>query len=186
VVFDRLQRAKSRPIFVQDAVRTALRDFVAWRCGGGKSPGPEAFIAAALAAARLALDEIDCDAAERSRTLASVERAAGRFTRTALGRRLLNVPAARFLRLPRTANGPDAVVRDRQRHVHAIVLTTGHDALEAGQIASRVAAATPLAIADRLKPLTVHVFSLTTAHRRTFERDVCTGRTDRAVAARVA
>jgi hypothetical protein len=31
LTMDRLQRAKFRPLFVEDAVRTALRDAVAWR-----------------------------------------------------------------------------------------------------------------------------------------------------------
>lgn len=172
IAMDRLQRAKFRHLFVEDAVRTALRDAIAWRIGGGAAPRPEAFAAAAAAAARLALDAADADMEERSRTLAAVARAARRFCASALGRRLMTLPAARFVRLPRRPQGPDAIVRDRRRRLHAIVLTLRGDALDAGDVATRAAAATTLSNADRITALTVHVFSLATAARHTFERDV--------------
>jgi hypothetical protein len=70
--------------------------------------------------------------------------------------------------------------------LHAIVLTTRRDAFDAGPIASRVALAPPLALRDRLNPLKVHVFSLVTAHRLTFERDVFERRPAQSDAARVA
>jgi hypothetical protein len=168
----RLEHAKARPFFVEDAVRTALRDAIAWRIGGGGAPRAEAFVAAAIAAARLGLDALDCDSVECSRTLAAVQRAARRFAISALGRRLMTVPAAQFLRLPRVAHGPDAIVRDRRRRLHAISLTARCGAFDAGQIASRSARATPLSVVDRLTPLTVHVFSLATAQRHTFVREV--------------
>jgi hypothetical protein len=53
--------------------------------------------AAEPAAARLALDLVVADVAERSSTLADVQRAARRFTSSALCRRLMHVPAARFV-----------------------------------------------------------------------------------------
>jgi hypothetical protein len=176
LTMDRLQRAKFRPLFVEDAVRTALRDAVAWRIGGGSAPHADAFAAAATAAARLALDAVDGDSAERSSTLAAVQRAARRFTASPLCRRRKHVPASRFVRLPRTALGADVIVRDRQQHLHAVALTIRGDALETGHIATRVASATPLPAGDRLSPLTVHVFSLATGRRRTFQRDAANAR----------
>jgi hypothetical protein len=170
---DRLQQAKSRPLLVEDAVRTALRDAIAWRIGGGRPPSADAFVGAAVASARLAIDVLEGDSAERSRTLAAVQRGAHGFTHSALFRRLMKLPAAQFLRLARGPHDADVIIRDRRRRLHAITLTVTHDALEAGRIASRVAAATPLSVVDRLTPLTVHVFSLATAQRHAFERDVC-------------
>jgi hypothetical protein len=58
--------------------------------------------------------------------------------------------------------------------------------LQAAALATRAAAATPLPLADRLTPLTVHVFSLATGHHRTFERDVLDTSGHRVAAARVA
>jgi hypothetical protein len=172
---DRLQAAKARPAFIEDAVRTALRDAIAWRIGGGSAPGADALVAAAVASARLDLDASESDSLERSRALAAVQKVAKRFGTSALCRRLMKVPASQFLRLPQTKHGPDVIVRDRRRRLHAIVLTVRRDAFEAGQIAGRVALATPLSVCDRLTPLTVHVFSLATAQRQTFERDVFDG-----------
>jgi hypothetical protein len=172
ISMDRLQRAKFRPLFVEDAVRTALRDAIAWRIGAGSAPSSDAFVAAAVASARLALDAADCDSAERSRTLAAVQRAAKRFTASALCRRLMSVPPYRFLRLAREAHAADVIVRDAARHLHAVALTVRGDAFEAGRFATRVAQSTPLAAADRLAPLTIHVFSLADGTRHMFERDV--------------
>jgi hypothetical protein len=89
----------------------------------------------------------------------------------------MTLPAARFVRQPRRPQGPDAIVRDRRRRLHAIVLTLRGDALDAGAIATLAAAATPLSNADRIAALNVHVFSLATAARHTFERDVTQPRT---------
>jgi hypothetical protein len=183
---DRLALAKSRPLVVEGAVRTALRDCVAWRIGGGSAPSADAFVAAAVAAARLSLDAAGCDATERSRALTAVHQVTARFTRSALCRRLMNVPPSKLVRLPRTADSPDVIVRDTNRRLHATAITARADALEAGRVATRVAAATPLPLADRLVPLTVHVFSLATGHRRTFERDVLGERANRLIDARVA
>jgi hypothetical protein len=169
---DRLQHAKFRPKFVESAVRSALRDAVAWRIGGGAAPSADAFGAAAVAAARLALDTADGDLAERARALAAVGRAARRFTASALWRRLTELPAARFLRVPHCARGPEVVVRDRRRRLHAITLSVRADTLAASNVATCVAAATPLGAADRLAPVSVHVFSLVTGRRYTFQRDV--------------
>jgi hypothetical protein len=83
----------------------------------------------------------------------------------------MTIPASRFLRVPRRRHGPDVVVRDRRRRLHAVVLTAHASGLEAGTIASNVAAATPLPPAGRLVPLTVHVYSLPTGMRRAFVRD---------------
>lgn len=183
---DRLQQVKSRPLIVEDAVRTALRDSIAWRIGGGGAPNADAFVSAAVASARLTLDAADCNTAERSNVLAAAHHVSTRFTRTALYRRLMKVPAAKFLRLPRALHGADVIVRGRDGRLHAIALTAGVDALEAGQVATRVAAATPLGVADRLTPLTVHVFSLATADRRSFEREVDNKPSRRLIVARVA
>jgi len=183
---DPLEQAKSRPRFVAEAVRTALRDAVAWRIGGGRAPSAQAFIGAAVASARIALDTIDASPGECSRTLAAVQRVAERFTRSALYRRVMHVPAARFVRLQRGAHDADVIVRDRRRRLHAIVLTVVRDAFDAGRIATRVALATSLGIGDRLNPLTIHVFSLGTGHRLTFERDVLERPPDRSGTAHVA
>jgi len=169
---DRLEHAKARPTFIEDAVRTALRDAIAWRIGGGSAPSADALVAAAVAAARLGLDAIESDSSERSRTLTAVQNAAKRLGTSALCRRLMKVPASQFLRLPRTAHGPDVIVRDRRRRLHAIVLTVRRDAFAAGNIATRAARATPLSVGDRLTPLSVHVFSLATANRYVFEHEV--------------
>ncbi len=170
---DRLEQAKSRPAVIEGALRSALRDAIAWRIGGGRPPSPEAFIGAAIASARSTLDALDSGSDERSRTLAAARRVAQRFTASALYRRLMQVPTARFLRLDRSAHHADAIVRDRRQRLHAIVLTVRHDAFDAGRLASQIARATPLSASDRLNRLTVHVFSLRTAQRFTFERDVC-------------
>jgi hypothetical protein len=169
---DQLARVKSRPMLIESAIRVALQDAIAWRIGGGSAPGATAFATAAVAAARLALDTIDGDSAERSRTLATVQTAARRFAGSPLGRRLMTIPASQFIRIRQSPDGPDALVRDRRRRLHAIALTAQRDAFDAGRIASRVARATPLAIADRLTPLTVHVFSLASGRRHAFARDV--------------
>jgi hypothetical protein len=183
---DPLEQAKSRPLFVEEAVRTALRDAVAWRIGGGQAPSAHAFTGAAIASARIALDAIDASPAERSRTLTAVQRVAERFTRSALYRRVMLVPSARFVRLLRGTHDADVIVRDRRRRLHAIVLTVARDAFDAGRIATRIASATSLGVGDRLNPLTVHVFSLGTGHRLTFERDVLARPPVRSGAARVA
>jgi hypothetical protein len=107
---DPLQQAKSRPQFVEEAVRTALRDVVAWRIGGGRPPSQAAFIAAAVAAARLILDALEGDSGERSRTLAAVLRVARRFTMSALYRRLMQLRAEQFVRFTRDAHGADVIV----------------------------------------------------------------------------
>jgi hypothetical protein len=167
-------------------VKTALRDAVAWRMGGGHAPSPDAFVAAAVAAARLALDTVDANSEERSRTLAAVQHVARRFTATALFRRIMVLPAARFVRLTPSRGDAEAVVRDRRRRLHAIVLTLEHDAFDAGRIATQVALATPLSAGDRLSPLTIHVYSLLSARRRSFERDVVQRTPSRGRAARVA
>jgi hypothetical protein len=169
---DCLEQAKLRPLFVERAVRTALRDAVAWRIGGGRAPSADAFIGAAVASARLALDAIDGTPGERSRTLAAVQRVARRFTASALYRRVMQVPAARFVRLQRGARDADVIVRDRRRRLHAIVLSVRRDAFDAGRIATQIASATSPGVGDRLNPLTIHVFSLVTGHRLTFEREV--------------
>jgi hypothetical protein len=174
-VADRLQQAKARPLLIEGAVRTALRDAIAWRAGGGTAPGTGAFIAAAVASAPFAFDAAGNDTSERSRTLAAVQRAAKHFTRSALWRRLMTLPPSQFLRLPRETDGPDVIVRDRFRRVHAIVLSVRRDAFEFGGIATRIAVSTPLSVADHLTPLTVHVFSLTTGRRHTFERAASEG-----------
>jgi hypothetical protein len=176
---DRLQRTKFRPSLVEYAVRTALRDAVAWRIGGGSTPHPDAFVAAAVAAARLRLDALDCDSGERSGALSAVHLAARRFSRSALCRRLMRLPTARFFCLRQAGRGADVIVRDRRRRLHAIALTVANDLLAAGKIATQMAAKTPLPAADRLTPLTVHVFSLVTARRYTFEREVVANETDR-------
>jgi hypothetical protein len=183
---DCLEQAKSRPLFVEEAVRTALRDAVAWRIGGGQAPSAEAFVGAAVASARLALDALDGTPDERSRTLAAVQRIARRFTTSALYRRVMQLPAARFVRLQRGARDADVVVRDRRRRLHAIVLTVRRDAFDAGRIATQTALATSLGVGDRLNPLTVHVFSLATNQRLCFERDVFAGPPQRSGATRVA
>jgi hypothetical protein len=183
---DCLEQAKSRPLFVEEAVRTALRDAVAWRIGGGQAPSVQAFIGAAIASARIALDAIDAKPGERSRTLTAVRRVAERFTRAALYRRVMQVPAARFVRLARDVRDADVIVRDRRRRLHAIVLTVARDAFDAGQIATRIALTTSLGVGDRLNPLTIHVFSLGTGHRLTFERDVFERPPDRGRTVRVA
>ena len=168
---DRLQRVKCRPGLVEDAVRTALRDAIAWRLGGGVAPGDDAFTAAAVASARLDLDALDGDPDERSRALAAVARAARRFAATALCRRLMAVPAARFLRL-REPGATDAMVRDRRGRLHAIVLTIRSDALETARLATQIASAVALPVPDRLAPLTIHVLSLSGGYRHVFVRDL--------------
>ena len=183
---DRLERAKSRPAIIEAAVRTALRDAIAWRIGGGDAPSPAALTTAAVAAARLTLDVTNGDSAERSRTLAAVAHAARAFAAGRFCRRLMTVPASRFIRLPRTFASPDVVVRDRRGHLHAIALSVRCDAFNAGAIAEDVARSTPVAAADRLMPLTVHVVSLATQQRHTFERDVLTNANAAAGRARVA
>lgn len=183
---DRLEQAKSRPVFVAEAVRTALRDAVGWRIGGGAAPNADAFVGAAVASARLALDAVDCATGERARTLAAVQGLAKRFTASALYGRLMQVPAARFVRFGRGDRAADVIVRDRRRRLHAIVLMIPRDAFDAGRIATRIALTTPLSVADRLNPLTVHVFSLATGHRLTFERDVVARPPNGRGAARVA
>jgi hypothetical protein len=167
---DRLEQAKSRPLAIEAAVRSALRDAVAWRIGGGRAPSSAAFVAAAVASARLALDAIEGGSGEHVRTLAAVQRVARCFTASAVFRRLMRLPAARFLRLERSA--ADVIVRDRHGRLHAIALSIRHDAFDAGRIATQIALATPLSVGDRLNRLTVHVFFLMTAQRLTFERDV--------------
>ncbi len=169
---DPLEQAKSRPFVIEAAVRSALRDAVAWRIGGGRAPSSDAFIAAAVASARLALDALDGGSGERSRTLAAVQRVARGFTTSAIYRRLMQLPAARFLRLDRSARDADVIVRDRQRRLHAIALNIRDDAFDAGRIATQIALETPLPVGDRLNPLTIHVYFLMTAQRLTFERDV--------------
>jgi hypothetical protein len=183
---DRLQRVKTRPLFVENAVRVSLRDAVAWRIGGGGVPSAHAFGAAAVASARLALDAAECDPGECSRTLSAVQHAAKRFASSALYRRLMTLPPSRFLRFARETNAADAVVRDARRRLHAIALTAGDDALAAGRFATRVARSTPLAAADRFAPLTVHVFSLADGTRHSFERDVPLARPLSSGSARVA
>lgn len=183
---DRLELTKSRPAVVEDAVRTALRDAIAWRSGGGDAPSPAAFAAAAVAAARLSLDAADGDSAERSRTLAAARDAAYAFAAGRLCRRLMTVPASRFVRLPRTPLSPDAVLRDRRRRLHAVALRARCDAFTAGRIAADVARSTPLAAGDRLTPLNVHVVSLATQQRHTFQRDVPGGENAGAAGTRVA
>jgi hypothetical protein len=171
-LIDRLAHAKDRPLLIEVAVRTALRDAIAWRIGGGGAPNAQAFAAAAVACARQELDQIGADSAERSRTLAAVQFAAKRWTASALGRRLMTVPASQFVRLAPARRGSDAIVRDRRRRLHAIRLKLKPGALDAGRAAREIADATCLAAADRLNPLTVHVFSLATGQRWTFERDI--------------
>ncbi len=183
---DRLQRVKFRPLLVENAVRTALRDAIAWRIGGGAAPSADAFAAAAAASARLALDAAYCDSSERSRTLTAVQRAARRFTGSALCRRLMILPASRFLRLADETHAADVALRDARRRLHAVTLTVRDGTLEAGRFATRVAQSTPLAAADRLTPLTVHVFSLSTGIRLSFERDVSAFGAPRTDDARVA
>ncbi len=168
---DRLARAMARPLLVEDAVRTALRDTIAWRIGGGAAPHADAFIAAAVAAARQTLDASEADSAERSRTLHLVHQAAKRFTASPLSRRVMSVPASQFVRLARAADGPDTIVRDRRGRLHAIALRFAPDMLDAGRIASAVTNAAQLRITDRLNPLTVHIFSLATGRRGSYERE---------------
>jgi hypothetical protein len=175
---DRLGQAKARPALVENAVRTALREALMWRIGGGRAPNSEALVAGALATARCSLDVLDCDRAERSRTLAAVGNAARRFASSALCRRLMAVPAAQFFRLPNSPHGPDAIIRDRRGRLHAVVITAGGDAFEAGEIAGRVARATALPRGCRLTPLNVHVFSLASAQRHLFQRDLAMRRID--------
>lgn len=169
---DRLARAKARPLHIESAVRIALGDAMAWRIGGGSAPTPAAFAAAAVAHARQVLDSSNFDTTERSRTLSAVQLTAKRFAASALCRRLMTVPAAQIVRLPPAAHGPDAVVRDRRRRLHAVTLKLDPDAFEAGRTATLIAGATAVAVADQLSPLTIHVFSLATGQRQAFERDV--------------
>jgi hypothetical protein len=172
---DRLAQAKSRPRLIERAIATALHDAVAWRIGGGSAPTGRAFETAAVAAARLTLDAACCDPADRSPALADVQNLARRFAASALYRRVMTVPTAQFLRLPPVSGGPVVVVRDRRRRLHAIALTIRRDAIETIGIASRLARVTPLASTDRLTPLTVHVFSLSSGQRHMFVRDVSSG-----------
>lgn len=168
----RLAQAKARPMLIEHAVRTALRDAIAWRIGGGVAPNVDAFAAAAVAAARQALDTGTADALERSLTLGPVQSGAKRLSASVLGRRLMSVPASRFVRLSSALDGPDVIVRDRRRRLHAIVLRTNPDALDAGRTATAIANTTPLPGADRLGPLTIHIFCLATGQRYTFEREI--------------
>jgi hypothetical protein len=183
---DPLERAKSRPAFVERMLRAALHDALGWRIGGGRAPSAESFVTAAVAAARLNLAALDGSSGERSRTLAAVQRVGSRFAASALFRRLMHVPAARFLRLAGDPGDADVIVRDRRRRLHAVALTIEHDAFAASRIATRVASVMPLPAGDRLMPVTVHVFSLATGHRLTFERDVFEPAVDHSAAGWVA
>lgn len=179
---DPLALAKARPLLIEDAVRTALRDAIAWRIGGGSAPSVDAFAAAAVVAARQSLDASGSDAAERSRSLTAVQAVAQRFAASSLGRRLMSVPASQFVRLAWNRHGPDAIVRDRRRRLHAVALRLEADALDAGRTATAVVVATPLPVADRLSPVMVHVFALATQRRYTFEREARARRFDSKVA----
>jgi hypothetical protein len=168
--FDRLARVKARPSLVEHAVRSAVREAIAWRIGGGSAPSTAAFVGAAIAAARPALHAAGADASEYTRTLTAVQRVAHRFIASSLGRRLMNVPASRLAQPPYAVRGADVLVRDGARRLHAIVVTARPSTFDAGRAATLIAETTPLASADRLTPLTVHVFSLATGRRRTFQR----------------
>jgi hypothetical protein len=69
------------------------------------------------------------------------------------------------------ALGPEAIVRDRRRRLHLISVAVLSTPLEAARRATRIAAAAQLRARDRLSPLTVHVFSLTTGTRHAFVRE---------------
>ncbi len=179
---DRLALAKARPILCEDAVRTALRDAIAWRIGGGGAPNGAAFAAAAVAAARQSLDAAAADSLERSQTLGTVQAGAERLSASALGRRLMSVPVLQFVRLPPAADAADAIVRDGKKRLHAIVLRLAPDPFEAALTATAIARSTPLSVSDRLGPLTIHIFDLGTGHRLTFVREVTTSHFGKRVA----
>jgi len=170
-----LERAKARPRRVEAAVRSALGDAVAWRIGGGAAPGATAFATAAIANARLQLDTAGADRVEQSRVLAAVGWAAGRFARSALCRRIMTVPATRFVRAPGGPHGPDVLVRDRRGRLHAVIITARCNGLEAARIATAAAAAIPLPSLHVLTPMTVHVYALATGVRHSCTRDVGQG-----------
>ncbi len=169
---DRLARAKARPVLVEHVIRTALRDAIAWRIGGGAAPESEALGAAAVVATRQLLDARAADVAELSRTLSAVQAAARTFTQSKLWHRLMSVPTSRFIRLEPDASGPDAIIRDRHGRVHVVALRFTGDAFAAGSAALHVAQSTRLAAADRLAPLHVHIFCLRTKRRHAFQLDV--------------
>ena len=166
---DRLARAKARPLLVEWAIRRALREAIAWRIGGGTTPRDEAFCAAAVAAARQALDARPADRSELARTLHIVQSSAQAFTHSKLWRRLLTISAARLINSRPTSDGADALVRDRRGRLHAIALRSSSDAFAAGHTAQCIAQLTTLPLPDRLNPLAVHVFCLTTQRRHSFE-----------------
>jgi len=180
---ERLAQVKARPALVEHAVRVALRDAITWRIGGGSAPSVAVFVGAAIAAARPALDASDADAAERTRTLTAVQRAAKRFITSPLGCRLMRVSPSKLSQSPSLSDGAQVIVRDRSHRLHAIVLTARPGTFDAGQAATLAAHGASLTSADRLAPLTVHVFSLATGKRRTFQRNLTTPQARRARAA---
>ena len=162
---DSLSAIAARPALIEFAVRAALVEAMTWRLGGGAPPSEVAFTCAAVAAARQRAATTAVPPASVPEISRATARAAQRFFRAPLGRRMLTLPAKQIAVIPEGRGGPLAIVRDGANHLHAIELTALRHPLEIGARAHGVAAEIGVAPHERLLPIRVHVFSLVTGRR---------------------
>lgn len=164
---DHFRRLQLEPQLTRACVSEALREVMRRRmvCNGRASP------ADFLAAANAVLCKIRrVSAAERRLLSIAIYRGARRFIASPLGRRLLSIDASCLITAPECSTGADVIVRDRSGRLHAVGITTASEPLLAGAEASQLVNDLRLAGYMTFSPVRVHLFSLSTGCRFSFDR----------------
>jgi hypothetical protein len=163
---DRLSFILRSPELVERAVRSAFATLLAARGLRAAALEPHAFGNVALAALDTALADERCflDAVGRHEIQGATLRAAARFGRSALARRLFALPADRFRSAPPDA---DALVRDERGREYSVRIEALADQAARLEVARKIAATLP-AGAQRLRAPAILLYSLRDGRLRSF------------------
>ncbi len=163
---DRLSFILRSPELVERAVRAALARVQAARGLRDEAIDLHAFGNVALEALDGVLFEEgrSLDAIARHEVQGATLRAAARFGRSPLARRLFALPAARFGSPPPRA---DALVYDERKRAHAVRIEAYAGQAARLEEARRIAAALP-AVVPSLEEPAIHMFSLRDGRLRSF------------------
>jgi hypothetical protein len=159
-----LGHLRSRSELMLSCVRLALRNAIAWRRAGGPAPTQADFTTLARTLLQQSHDFLAARAPNRRRMTSQVEATARRVFASRLTKRLLTMAPRQYI--ASAGQGPDALLRDRNGRIHAVLFSS-----ETAPLNMRLAAA---AVARRVSlenlsfGVTVHVLPIDTGKHHTF------------------
>ena len=159
-----LARLRSRSELMLSCVRLALRNAIAWRKAGGLAPTQADFITLARTRLQQSQDFLTAPAPDHRRMTSQVEGTARRVFASRLTKRLLTIAPRQYI--ASAGESPDALLRDRNGRLHAVLLSSETTPLNMGLAA--VAVARRVLLENLSFGVTVHVLSTDTGKHHTF------------------